>query len=67
MFVLYATEWTDKIAMKERIHEVISAVGFMEKNKDLMSIRWRTTTTSFGTRTLHRPELIIADEPLRKS
>ena len=32
LFVLHATEWNDKVAMKERIHEVLSEVDSLAKN-----------------------------------
>ncbi|MBA99454.1 MAG: phosphonate ABC transporter ATP-binding protein [Saprospirales bacterium] len=65
LFVLYATEWSDKVVMKERIHEVLSEVGLLGKEYK------RTYELSGGEQQrlviaramLNRPELIIADEP----
>ena len=65
LFVLYATEWSDKVVIKERIHEVLSEVGLLGKEYK------RTYELSGGEQQrlviaramLNRPELIIADEP----
>ena len=65
LFVLYATEWSDKVVMKERIHEVLSEVGLLGKEYK------RTYELSGGEQQrlviaramLNRPDLIIADEP----
>ena len=65
MFVLHATEWTDKVAMKQRIHEVLSAVGLhgKEYKKTYELSGGEQQRLVLARAMLNRPELIIADEP----
>ena len=65
MFVLYATEWTDKIAMKERIHEVLSAVRLhgKEYKRPYELSGGEQQRLVLARAMLTRPALIIADEP----
>ena len=65
LFVLYATEWTDKVAMKERIHEVLSEVGLLGKEykRPFELSGGEQQRLVLARAMLNRPELIIADEP----
>ena len=65
MFVLHATEWSDKVAMKQRIHEVLSAVGLhgKEYKKTYELSGGEQQRLVLARAMLNRPELIIADEP----
>ena len=63
--MLYATEWTDKVAMKERIHEVLSEVGLLgkEHKRPFELSGGEQQRLVLARAMLNRPELIIADEP----
>ena len=65
LFVLYATEWSDKVAMKERIHEVLSEVGLLGKEykRPFELSGGEQQRLVLARAMLNRPELIIADEP----
>ncbi|MEC7159426.1 MAG: ATP-binding cassette domain-containing protein, partial [Bacteroidota bacterium] len=65
LFVLYATEWADKVAMKERIHEVLSEVGLLGKEykRPFELSGGEQQRLVLARAMLNRPELIIADEP----
>lgn len=65
LFVLYATEWSDKVAMKERIHEVLGEVGLhgKEYKKPFELSGGEQQRLVLARAMLNRPELIIADEP----
>jgi cell division transport system ATP-binding protein len=65
LFVLYATEWTDKVAMKKRIHEVLSEVGLLGKEykRPFELSGGEQQRLVLARAMLNRPELIIADEP----
>ena len=65
LFVLYATEWGDKVAMKERIHEVLSEVGLLGKEykRPFELSGGEQQRLVLARAMLNRPELIIADEP----
>ena len=65
LFVLFATEWSDKVAMKERIHEVLSEVGLLGKEykRPFELSGGEQQRLVLARAMLNRPELIIADEP----
>lgn len=65
LFVLLATEWSDKVAMKERIHEVLSEVGLLGKEykRPFELSGGEQQRLVLARAMLNRPELIIADEP----
>ena len=65
LFVLHATEWSDKVAMKERIHEVLSEVGLLGKEykRPFELSGGEQQRLVLARAMLNRPELIIADEP----
>ena len=65
LFVLHATEWSDKVAMKERIHEVLSEVGLLgnEYKRHFELSGGEQQRLVLARAMLNRPELIIADEP----
>ena len=65
LFVLHATEWSDKVAMKERIHEVLSEVGLLGKEykRHFELSGGEQQRLVLARAMLNRPELIIADEP----
>lgn len=65
LFVLHATEWNDKVAMKERIHEVLSEVGLLGKEykRHFELSGGEQQRLVLARAMLNRPELIIADEP----
>ncbi|HAB89532.1 MAG TPA: phosphonate ABC transporter ATP-binding protein [Bacteroidetes bacterium] len=65
LFILFATEWSDKVAMKERIHEVLSEVGLLGKEykRPFELSGGEQQRLVLARAMLNRPELIIADEP----
>lgn len=64
-FVLKATGWTDKTAIEERIHEVLTTVGMGSKSyKQPHELSGGEQQRIVIARALlNRPELILADEP----
>lgn len=65
LFVLKATAWKGKDAMKARIEDVLSKVGLLE-NKDKMPHQLsggEQQRAVIARALLNKPELIIADEP----
>jgi len=65
LFVLKATNWTDKTAMSQRINEVLDKVSLIEKSSKMPYelSGGEQQRIVFARALLNKPDIIIADEP----